>query len=425
MLRTVRLGRLNYAETSSPLGRRLRQLSPLERREEARAFLSNFYAESGRGPCAFKRRWAEARRSLSKTGTYRHTEEELAFGARVAWRNHGRCIGRIYWESLEVVDCRQMSDPAAMMDRMCSHMRETLGDGRIRSMISVFAPIQPNKIPAYFESAQITQYAGYAQKDGSVIGDRQNVEFTRIAMSLGFRPPEQIGQFDLLPVLIRDRDDRRILFDLPRDCIREVPIVHPQYEQIERLRLKWYAVPCLTGMIMTIGGVDYPCAPFSGFYMATEIASRDFADQKRYDLLPAVGKSLGYNANKVGDSLWKDKALTELNIAVLHSFRSAGVSIIDHHLASKQFIEFHHREQINGRKVAGDWRWIVPPQAPSSCEVFHLRMKNFHPVPNYYSSRADDGLRLMPFYGDQYRSRLQSAYDRVTRRWKLWKRLAW
>jgi nitric-oxide synthase len=52
-------------------------------------------------------------------------------------------------------------------------------------------------------------------------------------------------------------------------------------------------------------------------------------------------------------------------------------------------------------------------------------MKNFHPVPNYYTSRADDGLRLMPFYGDQYRTRVQSAYDRVTRRWKLWKRLAW
>ena len=426
MLRTVRLGRLNYAETSSPLGRRLRQLSPLELREEARAFLSNFYAESGRGASAFKRRWAEARRSLSKTGTYRHTEEELAFGARVAWRNHGRCIGRIYWESLEVVDCRQMSDPAAMMDRMCSHMRETLGDGRIRSMISVFAPIQPNKIPAYFESAQITQYAGYAQKDGSVIGDRQNVEFTRIAMSLGFRPPEQIGQFDLLPVLIRDGDDRRILFDLPRDCLREVPIAHPQYEQIQQLNLKWYAVPCLSGMIMTIGGVDYPCAPFervlhghrdrvAGTSPTRNVMTCSRPSEKVWVITPI---NLAIICGRI-------RLCTELNIAVLHSFRSAGVSIIDHHLASKQFIEFHHREQINGRKVAGDWRWIVPPQAPSSCEVFHLRMKNFHPVPNYYSSRADDGLRLMPFYGDQYRSKLQSAYDRVTRRWKLWKRLAW
>ncbi len=141
MFQAMRLGGLNYAETSSPLARRLRQVSALERREEARAFLSTFHAESGRGTSAFKKRWAEVRRSLGKTGTYRHTEEELAFGARVAWRNHGRCIGRIYWESLEVVDCREVSEPAAMMDRMCSHMRETLGDGRIRSMISVFAPI--------------------------------------------------------------------------------------------------------------------------------------------------------------------------------------------------------------------------------------------------------------------------------------------
>src|ERR1700748_2645312 len=144
MFSAVRLGRRNYAETSSPLSRRLRQLSAMERREEARAFLMTFHSEGGKGRSAFNTRWAEVGRSLSKTGTYRHTEEELAFGARVAWRNHGRCIGRIYWESLEVVDCRQISEPPAMMDRMCSHMRETLGDGRIRSMISVFAPVQPN-----------------------------------------------------------------------------------------------------------------------------------------------------------------------------------------------------------------------------------------------------------------------------------------
>jgi nitric-oxide synthase, bacterial len=82
MFPTVRLGRRNYAETSSPLGRRLRQLSALERREEARAFLSTFHVESGRGLTVFNRRWAEVRRSLNKTGTYQHSEEELAFGAR-------------------------------------------------------------------------------------------------------------------------------------------------------------------------------------------------------------------------------------------------------------------------------------------------------------------------------------------------------
>lgn len=425
MFERIRLPGRSYATVSSPLARRLRQLSALERREEARAFLALFHRDGGGSPAAFNKRWAEIRRSLNRTGTYQHTPEELAFGARVAWRNHGRCIGRIYWESLEVVDCRRLTDPDAIMDRMVNHMREALGDGRIRSMISIFAPVQSSALPAYIESQQITQYAGYLRQDGSVVGDRQNVEFTRIAISLGFRPPAETGRFDLLPVLIRDRYDRRLLFELPIDCIRQVPIVHPENTGIGELNLKWYAVPCVSGMIMTIGGIDYPCAPFSGFYMSTEIASRDFADKKRYDLLPAVAEKLGYNLGKNGTALWADKTLTELNIAVLHSFKAAGLSIIDHHVADSLYMEFHHREQINGRQVAGDWRWIVPPQASAACDVFHLRMRNFHPVPNFYNSRADDGLRMMPFYGDTYRNRLEMAHDRVSRRWKLWKRLAW
>ena len=150
-----------------------------------------------------------------------------------------------------------------------------------------------------------------------------------------------------------------------------------------------------------------------------------FGRQNRYDLLPAVAERLGLDISSKGTALWRDRALTELNVAVLHSFRSAGVTMVDHHTASDQFMEFHRREQLCGRRVAADWRWIVPPQAGGICDVFHLKMKNFHPVPNYYHSRADDGLRMMPFYGDQYRSRIGADYERIMRRWKLWKRLAW
>jgi nitric-oxide synthase len=424
-LAALRIGAVNYTETANPLEQRLRRLSALERREEARAFLCHFYQESGRSDSALRKRWAEVRRGLSRAGTYEHTEDELAYGARVAWRNHGRCIGRLYWESLEVFDCRGLNDPGAILARMAQHMREALGDGRIRSIISVFAPVRPNALPAYVESQQITQYAGYVQADGSILGDRQNVEATRIAISLGFQPPEPKGRFDRLPILIRDRSDRRSLGEVPKSAIREVPIVHPEHSGIAELDLKWYAVPCVSSMILTIGGIDYPCAPFSGFYVSTEIASRDLVDKNRYDLLPQVATKLGYNPSKQGTALWRDKALTELNVAVLHSFRAAGISMIDHHTASNQFMEFHQREQLHGRRVAADWRWIVPPQASAAADVFHLKMKNFHPVPNYYYSRADDGLRMMPFYGDHYRGRLAANYDRVVRRWKLWKRLPW
>lgn len=99
--------------------------------------------------------------------------------------------------------------------------------------------------------------------------------------------------------------------------------------------------------------------------------------------------------------------------------------MVDHHTASDQFMTFHAREQAQGRRVAADWRWVVPPQAASSCEVFHLRMRNFHPVPNFYRDRGSDGLRLMPWYGDGYRSRGAMWADRLARRWKIWKRMPW
>ncbi len=34
-------------------------------------------------------------------------------------------------------------------------------------------------------------------------------------------------------------------------------------------------------------------------------------------------------------SLWKDKALVELNIAVLEPFQNAGVTFVHHHTAAK------------------------------------------------------------------------------------------
>ncbi len=283
---------VNYAGRASPLLRRLRKISALERREEARAFLELFCQETGASRPAFEKRWADISRTLRRRNFYEHTPEELAFGARVAWRNHGRCIGRLFWESLEVFDCRTITEPDAIADRMVRHMRDALGDGRIRSLISVFAPVEDTVLPAYIESRQITEYAGYTLDDGSVLGDRQNVEATRIAQSLGWRPPEPRGGFDLLPVIIRDRNDRRTLFSLPSSAYREIDISHPTEAGFADLGLRWYALPCLSGMILTIGGIDYPCAPFNGFYMCTEIASRDFADRKRYDLLPM---SLAYS----------------------------------------------------------------------------------------------------------------------------------
>lgn len=415
----------SYTGAVRPLERRLRHLSGLERREEAYAFLKRFHDEGGGSAAALRRRWAEVGRQLRRYDHYEHTPEELAFGARLAWRGNGRCIGRLLWDSLEVFDCRNLTEPAQMAERIEQHMRDALGDGRVRSLISVFAPVRGSELPAYVESGQITQYAGHLRPDGSVLGDRRNVEATRICRSLGWAPVGEDGAFDILPVLIRDRHDRRSLFALRDEVVRKVGIAHPHHPDLAAMGLQWYAVPCVSDMILTVGGIDYPCAPFNGFYMGTEIASRNLVDRQSYDLLPAIARTFGLDPEARASSLWRDEALTEINRAVLHSFRAAGVTMIDHDTASEQFMIFHQREQSHGRRVPGDWRWIVPPQASGGCEVFHLPMRNFHPVPNFYRSRTTDGRQLMPFYGDSDRSRWARDLDRIVRRWKLWKRMAW
>ncbi len=422
-----RLARIAFGDTTtgSPLDRRLRRISAMERREEARAFLAAFHDATDAGPDLRRKRWADVRCGLSRDGYYEHTPEELAYGARLAWRNHGRCIGRLLWESLDVVDCRHLTEVGDMAARMHDHLRESHADGRIRSVISVFSAVRGTALPAWIESAQITQYACHSLPDGTLWGDRQNMEATRIARSMGWAPNDAPGRFDLLPWFIRDLKDRRHRVDLPPDTVSEVPIVHPDRPAFAALELRWYSVPVVSGMLMTIGGIEYPCAPFNGFYMGTEIASRNFADARRYDLLAEAASAFGLNPAAPDATLWRDTALTELNRAVLHSFKTAGVTMIDHHTASHQFMTFHNREQAAGRRVAADWRWIVPPQAAAASDTFHLKMRNFHPVPNYYNDRASDGLRLMPWYGDRHRRTPSVWADRLMRRWKIWKRMAW
>jgi nitric-oxide synthase len=364
----------------------------------------------------------EVSRELARYGFYEHTPEELAYGARIAWRHHGRCIGRLFWRSLEVVDCRSVTHPDQIAGHLVDHLQSAYGDGRIRSRITIFAPVRGDRLPAYVESPQLVQYAGYADPQGRVIGDRQNVEQTRVAQALGWQTPASPGRFDVLPIMLREAAGGRRLYTLPEAAVHEVPIRHPSYADFDALGLRWYAVPCVSNMILTIGGIDYPCAPFNGFYMATEIASRDLADEQRHDLLPQVAASIGELPAGEGPPLWKDRALLELNRAVLHSFASARVTIVDHHAASEQYMEFVRRERAEGREPSGDWAWIVPPQASSACPVFHMPMQDLHQVPNYYHSRAADGEVLHASYGDEQRSAWQQRIDQWRLRWRRWQR---
>lgn len=47
---------------------------------------------------------------------------------------------------------------------------------------------------------------------------------------------------------------------------------------------------------------------------------------------------------RTATSLWKDKTLVEVNIAVLHSYQNKNITIVDHHTASESFMKHFENE---------------------------------------------------------------------------------
>jgi nitric-oxide synthase len=362
---------------------------------EAEEFLGLFHREHPEaGPVGPRVR--EVRAEIAATGTYVHSGAELTFGARVAWRNASRCIGRLYWHSLLVLDRRNSTRADQIFQDLVAHLRVAGGGGpwsvdderagarrpgQIRPVISVFPPAEPGRPYPRVWNEQLIRYAGYRQPDGSVVGDPRYVEFTAAMQRLDWRGKGE--SFDVLPIAVETPYDGVCLFDLPEDAVLEVVLEHPEYRWFAELGLRWHAVPAISNMRLSIGGVQYPLAPFNGWYMGTEIGARNLADPERYNLLPVIARKLGLDRSRES-TLWRDRALVELNRAVLWSYERAGMKVTDHHTESRRFVAHLEREQRAGRPTPADWTWIVPPMSGATTPVYHRYYHEADQRPNFY-----------------------------------------
>lgn len=308
------------------------------------------------------------------------TAAELEQLAKLAWRNSARCIGRLFWDTLQLLDARTAATPGEVFEACVEHLRHATNGGRIRSAITVFQEAGPNEKGIRLWNTQLIRYAGYRAEDGTILGDPDQVAFTQRVMELGWNPPRQRSRFDLLPLVVDFPGHPPRLFDLPREAVLEVPISHPDLPWFADLGLRWHAVPAVSNMALVGQGHRFTAAPFSGYYMGTEIASRNFGDEGRYNVLPEIADRMGLDRVS-RRMLWKDRALVEINTAVLHSFREAGIAIVDHHTASAQFMQHVDKEEKSGRTVPGDWSWLVPPMSGSACPVFHRYLDDARPEP--------------------------------------------
>ncbi|NMO56040.1 nitric oxide synthase oxygenase [Actinoplanes sp. TBRC 11911] len=359
---------------------------------EAEDFLRQCYVENPRlGPV--EPRLAIVRAQIAATGTYVHTPDELTHGAKMAWRNASRCIGRLYWRSLMVLDRRRARTADEIFSLLVNHLR-TAGDGSIRPVISVFAPAQPGQPFARVWNEQLIRYAGYRDEGGCPVGDSRQEGFTAAMRGFGWQGKGE--HFDVLPLAIETPAEGVRLYELPEQAIREVPIGHPELPWFAELGVRWHAVPAISNMRLTIGGVHYPLAPFNGWYLGTEVGARNLADADRYDLLPLIARRLGLDTSRES-TLWRDRALVELNRAVLWSFEEAGVKMADHHTESQRFLKHIENEAKAGRRTPADWTWIVPPMSGALTPVFHRYYDEIDLRPAFYLDDEAAKLSRCPY----------------------------
>lgn len=369
----------SLAQHENALNRPIPEYSKSELRERAHSFIKQCYAELHR-EWIIDSRIATVDYEISTSGTYTHTEEELTHGARMAWRQSNRCIGRLFWHSLEVNDERRLETAEELFDACCRHIEQARNDGDIKPTITIFRPATPDDDRIRIWNYQLLRYAGYKTPNG-IIGDPAECEFTQYCQSKGWRGSGD--PFDPLPLVIQIGQHEPKIFPLPQELFEEVRITHPEFDWFADLGLRWYDVPIVSNARLEIGGISYTAAPFNGWYMGTEIGARNFADTDRYDMLPEIAEQLGYDT-ETNRSLWKDAALVELNRAVLHSFDQAGIKIVDHHTATDQFAQFERNERAADRSVTGDRSWLLPPMSSATTHVFTQSYDTTVETPNFF-----------------------------------------
>lgn len=354
---------------------------PEEVLNDAKDFLGQYFASIRRANTpAHEARWKVVQEEVAKTGTYQLTTTELVFGAKLAWRNASRCIGRIQWSKLQVFDCRQVTTTSGMFEALCNHMKYSTNKGNIRSAMTVFPQRTDMQHDYRIWNSQLISYAGYRQPDGTVLGDPMHCEFTELCLKLGWKPPKTA--WDILPLVLSANGKDPDYFDIPRELVMEINMTHPTYEWFEELNLRWYALPAVANMRFDCGGIEFTANAFNGWYMSTEIGCRNFCDTNRLNMLEKVAQKMGLDT-RTPITLWKDKALVECNVAVLHSFQQHNATIVDHHTASESFIKHLDNENRLRSGCPADWIWIVPPMSSSVTPVFHQEMALYYLKPSY------------------------------------------
>ena len=224
---------------------------------KAREFYEQVKLELEWTDAKFEERMLAVEEEIARTGTYIQTSDELEIGARLAWRNSAKCIGRIAWNTLKVRDCRHISRPQDIFSDVKTHLLEATAGTNIQSIMTVYKPQGPMEpLGIRFWSSQIVRYAAYKNPiDGTIKGDPANLELTTYLIENKYwSPPDEPSEFDVLPLVLKVPGiTKPFIHELPKDCVFEVNLEHPSNPDFNQLGLRWTTVPAISNFKMNLG----------------------------------------------------------------------------------------------------------------------------------------------------------------------------
>lgn len=49
----------------------------------------------------------------------------------MAWRNSNRCIGRLFWSKMHILDAREVNDEEGVYNALIHHIKYATNDGKL------------------------------------------------------------------------------------------------------------------------------------------------------------------------------------------------------------------------------------------------------------------------------------------------------
>lgn len=241
---------------------------------EAREFIAIYSKEKALSADYAHGRFVEIEASVKITGAYDLSVDELEFGAQLSWRNAPKCANRSKYQELTVLDCRHVQTNTGAFESILEMLDASISSGATIARMAVFRPKQKNeKQGPRIWNKMILRFAGYRLLSGEVLGDPVDVDFTEMLQKrFGWIPPDPKTAWDVLPILMQlDETKCPELFKLPSTHVPIVHVRHPDMPGLNSLNLRWFGIPVVSSLELTIGGLQFTAIPFLGWFADNEV----------------------------------------------------------------------------------------------------------------------------------------------------------